>query len=165
MLISVIGGSQCSPEEARWAEEVGRGLARRGATVVCGGLGGVMHAACKGARSAGGHTIGILPGDSRDSANPCVEIPIITGIGYARNSIVAKTGEAVIAIGGSFGTLSEIAYALQAGTPVIGLNTWSLCKDGQVQEHIIVAKGPVDAVKKAISTAEANTAARGAGKA
>ena len=164
MFISVIGGSQCSQEEALWAEEVGRGLARSGATVVCGGLGGVMEAVCKGAKSAGGRTIGILPGDRRDSANSCVDIPIVTGIGYARNSIVAKSGEAVIAIGGSYGTLSEIAYALQCGIPVIGLNTWSLCRNGQAEEHIVVARSPAEAVEKAISAARSCATGRGADK-
>ena len=165
MFISVIGGSQCSTEEAVWAEAVGRGLAEKGATVICGGLDGVMLAACKGARSAGGSTIGILPGDSRDEANPYVEIPVVTGIGYARNSIVAKSGEAVIAVGGSYGTLSEIAYALQCGIPVIGLNTWSLSRNGKVRKDIVIAQGPEDAVEKAVSAARACAAKRGAARA
>ena len=153
--ISVIGGSQCSPEVTRLAEEVGRELAKRGATVVCGGLGGVMEAVCRGARQMGGQTIGILPRDDPNKANPWVEIPIVTGMGYARNSIVVKTGLAVIAIDGAFGTLSEIGHALGQTDPlsVIGLNTWTLSKNGEVDQTIVPAKDPVDAVEKALAAA------------
>ena len=151
--IAVIGSSQCSPLEARLAEEVGRELARRGAVLVCGGLGGVMEAACRGASSEGGITIGILPGDSRHAANLYVEIPIVTGTGYARNLAVVKSGQAVIAVGGSYGTLSEISHALQSGIPVIGLNTWSLSRDGKQEDSIIPAQSAVEAVDKALSLA------------
>ena len=151
--IAVIGSSQCSPLEARLAEEVGRELARRGAVLVCGGLGGVMEAACRGASSEGGITIGILPGDSRHAANLYVEIPIVTGTGYARNLAVVKSGQAVIAVGGSYGTLSEISHALQSGIPVIGLNTWSLSRDGKQDDSIIPAQSAVEAVDKALSLA------------
>ena len=119
---------------------MGREIARRGAVLVCGGLGGVMEAACKGAGGEGGLTIGILPGDSRQDANPYVQIPIVTGIGYARNVAVVKSAQAVIAIDGSYGTLTEIGYALQSGIPVIGLNTWSLSIDGQADKNIILCK-------------------------
>jgi uncharacterized protein (TIGR00725 family) len=129
MFIAVIGGSRCSNEHAAIAQKVGRELALRGATLVCGGLGGVMQAACKGARSAGGVTIGILPGDDAADANEYVQIPIVTGLGYARNSIVVKSAQAVIAIDGEYGTLSEIAYAMQYGVPVVGLDTWSLATE------------------------------------
>jgi len=149
--IAVIGGNQCSPQEARLAEEVGRELARRGAILVCGGLGGVMEAACRGASSEGGITIGILPGDSRQAANPYVQIPIVTGLGYARNLAVVKSAQAVIAIDGSYGTLSEISHALQNGIPVIGLNTWSLSINGQQDKSIIPAQNAVEAVNKALS--------------
>jgi len=152
-LIAVIGGSQCSVQEARLAEEVGRELARRSAILVCGGLGGVMEAACRGASSEGGVTIGILPGESRQSANPYVQVPIVTGIGYARNVAVVKSAQAVIAIGGSYGTLSEIGHALQGGIPVISLNTWSLVKNGQPDNSIIPAQNPVDAVDQALNMA------------
>ncbi len=148
--VAVIGGSQCSPQEAKLAEAVGRELARRGVTLVCGGLGGVMKAACKGARCEGGITIGILPGDSRRQANPYIQIPIVTGIGYARNAIVVKSAQAVIAVGGSYGTLSEIGHALQNDIPVIGLNTWSLSRNAQPENSIIPAKDPTDAVGKAL---------------
>ena len=150
-LIAVIGGGQCTKEEAKVAEEVGRELARHGAILVCGGLGGVMEAACRGASAEGGITIGILPGDNRRAANPYVQIPIATGMGYARNIAVVKSAQAVIAIGGSYGTLSEIAYALQYGIPVIGLNTWSLSRNGQQDSSIILAQKPEDAVSLALS--------------
>ena len=135
------------------AEEVGRELARQEAILVCGGLGGVMEAACKGAQAEGGITIGILPGESRQAANPYVQIPIATGIGYARNVAVVKSAQAVIAVGGSYGTLSEISHALQGGIPVIGLNTWSLSRNNQTDNSIISAQKPIEAVNKAISLA------------
>ena len=153
-IIAVIGGSQCSKEEARLAEEVGRELARRGAILVCGGLGGVMEAACRGASSEGGTTIGILPGESRQAANPYVQIPIVTGMGYARNVAVVKSAQAVIAIAGSYGTLTEIGHALQSDIPVIGLNTWALSKNGQQVNSIIPAQNPTEAVNKALSLAK-----------
>jgi uncharacterized protein (TIGR00725 family) len=148
--IAVIGGGNCSPQVAALAEEVGREIARNGAILVCGGLGGVMEAACKGASSEGGLTIGILPGDNRQAANPYVQIPIVTGIGQARNAAVVKSAQAVIAINGSYGTLSEIGHALQRGIPIIGLNTWSLSIGGQVDGSIIPADNPKEAVNKAI---------------
>ncbi len=148
--IAVIGGSQCSKKEARLAEEVGQELARRGAILVCGGLGGIMKAACKGASSAGGTTIGILPGESSQTANPYVQIPIVTSLGEARNVIVVKSAQAVIAVGGSYGTLSEISYALKNGIPVIGLNTWSLSRNGRQDKSIIPAQSPAEAVDKAL---------------
>ena len=149
--IAVIGSGDCSPQEARLAEDTGRELARHGAVLVCGGLGGVMAAACRGATLAGGLTIGILPGDSRRSANPYVQIPIVTNLGEARNVIVVKTAQAVIAIGGGYGTLSEIGHALKNNIPVVGLNTWQLFRDGIPEAAIITAKDPADAVHKAIS--------------
>ncbi len=150
-LIAVIGGSQCTKEEAQTAEEVGRELARHGAILVCGGLGGVMEAVSKGASAEGGITVGILPGDNRQAANPYIQIPIVTGIGYARNVAVVKSAQAVIAIDGNYGTLSEIAYALQSGIPVVGLNTWSLSKNGQPENSIILAQNATEAVNKALS--------------
>ena len=149
--IAVIGGNQCSPQEAQLAEEVGRELAREGIILVCGGLGGVMEAACRGASSEGGITIGILPGDSRQAANRYVQIPIVTGLGYARNLVVVKSAQAIIAIDGSYGTLSEISHALQSGIPVIGLNTWALSRNNQQDNSITPAQNAVEAVNKAIS--------------
>jgi len=150
--IAVIGGGQCSVQEVKLAEAVGGELARRGAILVCGGLGGVMEAASKGASAEGGMSIGILPGDNRHLANPYIQIPIVTGIGYARNVAVVKSAQAVIAIGGNYGTLSEIGHALQSGIPVIGLNTWSLSRNGQPDNLIIPAQDPTDAVNKALSS-------------
>ncbi|MFC1985435.1 TIGR00725 family protein [Chloroflexota bacterium] len=152
-IIAVIGGGQPSAEEARVAEEVGHELARQGAILVCGGLGGVMEAACRGANLQGGVTIGILPGDSPRTANPYVQIPIITGMGYARNIAVVKSARAVIAVGGSYGTLSEIAHALQSNIPVIGLNTWSLSRNGKQDNSITLAQNPAEAVNKALELA------------
>ena len=151
--IAVIGGSQCSKKEAQLAEEVGRELARRGAILVCGGLGGIMKAACKGASSGGGTTIGILPGESSQTANQYVQIPIVTGLGEARNVIVVKSVQAVIAIGGGYGTLSEISHALRNSVPVIGLNTWSLARNGRQDKSIIPAQSPIEAVEKALDLA------------
>jgi uncharacterized protein (TIGR00725 family) len=150
IFIAVIGGSECSPEAAKLAEAVGREIARQGAVLVCGGLGGVMEAACRGASQEGGLTIGVLPGDNRRTANPYVQIPIVTSIGYARNVAVVKSAQAVIAIDGSYGTLSEIGHALQSGIPVIGLNTWALSINGQEDKAIIPAENAKDAVSKAI---------------
>ena len=154
MIVSVIGGSRCSHRDAELAEEVGAELARRGVILVCGGLTGVMAAACKGARSAGGMTVGILPGSRREDANPYVDIPIVTGIGEARNVIVVCSGQAVIAIGGEYGTLSEIAYARRNKIPVVGLNTWALSKDGKQDGSIIIAQDARDAVDKALAAIE-----------
>ncbi len=152
-IIAVIGGGNCTKKEAKLAEEVGRQLARRGVTLVCGGLGGIMEAACKGASLAGGTTVGILPGDKSQTANPYVQIPIVTNMGYARNIAVVKSAQAVIAIGGSYGTLSEISHALQSGIPVIGLNTWSLSRNGREDKSIIPAKDAAEAVDKALNLA------------
>ena len=152
--IAVIGGAEPSSQELMIAEEVGREIARNGAVLVCGGLGGVMEASCKGAASEGGMTIGILPGEIRRAANPYVQIPIVTGMGYARNVIVVKSAQAVIAIDGSYGTLSEISHALQSGIPVIGLNTWSLAKNNQPDNGIIPAQNAAEAVDKAVSLIE-----------
>lgn len=152
-VIAVIGGSQCTAEEARAAETVGREIAKQGAILVCGGLGGVMEAACRGASAEGGLTIGILPGDNRQTANPHVQVAIVTGIGYARNAVVVKSAQAVVAIGGSYGTLSEIAHALQSGIPVVGLNTWTLGRNGQQDSSVIPVQSPEDAASLALSLA------------
>jgi len=151
MIIGVIGDSSCPTEEAKLAESVGELLAQRGATIVCGGLGGVMEAVCRGAKSKGGLTIGILPGKNSSTANPWVDIPVVTGLGEARNVVVAKSAQAIIAIGGNYGTLSEIAYALKSSIPVIGLNTWSLARNGQEDDSIIKVQSATEAVDKAIS--------------
>ena len=140
------------------AEAVGRELARQGAAVACGGLSGIMEAVCRGAKSAGGVTIGILPGRAAADANSYVDIPIVTNMGYSRNAIVVYTGRAVIAVGGAYGTLSEIAFALSEDIPVVGLETWPLSRNGDgqpVDAAIIRALDPVDAVEKALAAAAA----------
>jgi len=154
MIIAVIGNSSCSPEEAKLAETVGEQLAQRGATVICGGLSGVMEAVCRGAKSRGGVTVGVLPGEDARMANSWVDIPVVTGTGEARNVAVVKSAQAVIAIGGGYGTLSEIAYALKSNIAVVGLNTWSLSLNGQVLNAIIRVSNPTEAVDKAVAVAE-----------
>jgi hypothetical protein len=155
MMISVIGGDHAPPEALKMAEDVGRELAKRECALVCGGRGGVMEAACRGARAEGGHTIGILPTVDATGMNPYVEFPIITALGYARNAVVVLSGSAVIAIDGSYGTLSEIAHALQYGKPVVLLASWTFSADGHEIPPVIHAADPVDAVEKAIAAARA----------
>jgi uncharacterized protein (TIGR00725 family) len=149
-IIAVVGGGTCSPQEAAVAEAVGRLLAEVGAALICGGLGGVMAAACRGARSAGGLTIGVLPGFSAGDANPYVDIPIVTGLGEARNLVIVRTAAAVIAVGGEFGTLSEIAFALKLGRPVIGLGTWELAREGRPSQAIVRVETAEEAVRLAL---------------
>ncbi len=120
-LVAVVGGSTCTPREAEWAAAVGRLVAERGAVLVCGGLGGVMEAAARGAKQAGGLTIGILPGADAGDANASIDVPLATGMGEMRNALIVRVAHAVIAIGGGWGTLSEIALARRTDTPVIGL--------------------------------------------
>ena len=161
MIISVIGGSEPTAEIALLAEQVGSELAKRGVTMVCGGLGGVMEAACRGAKSAGGTTIGILPGSDPGNANQWVDIPICTGLGHARNVIVVNSGRAAIAVDGAYGTLSEIAHALADGIPVIGLKTWELAQNGKSDRSISVADSPADAVEKALQAANLRDSTHG----
>ena len=161
MIISVIGSSTAKPEHAALAEEVGRELARRGIMVACGGMTGVMEAACRGAKAEGGTTIGILPGRRGSPYNSFVDIPIFTTLGYARNIIVVHSGEACIAIGGAFGTLSEIGYAMDAKIPVVALSTWELAVKGDgdpIVDGMIPADDPMDAVNKAVAAATATAA-------
>jgi len=143
--ISVIGGGQCGAAEYASAMEVGRLVAEAGATLVCGGLSGIMEAAARGAKEAGGPTIGILPGHDRGLANPYVDHVITTGIGHARNLAVVSSGDAVIAVGGSYGTLSEIGLAARIGRPVVILSGWRLQND-QGTEGIWYAATPREAV-------------------
>ena len=152
-MIAVIGGGECDPETARRAEIVGRLVAEAGGVVVCGGLGGVMEAACRGAKQAGGLTLGILPGTDRNSANPFVDIALPTGLSEARNCLVVRIAQAVIAIGGEFGTLSEIGFALKLGIPVIGLGTWDLGKEGRRIPCLQEALNPEQAVRLALESA------------
>ncbi len=124
--VAVVGTGDATAMLAGLAEQVGSELARAGATIVCGGLGGVMEAACRGARSAGGATVGILPGSDRAAANEWVQIVVATGLGELRNGLIIRAVDAVVAIGGSYGTLSEVALALKAEVPVVGLQTWAI---------------------------------------
>jgi uncharacterized protein (TIGR00725 family) len=125
--IAVIGpGRDARAEELAAAEEAGAAIADAGATLVCGGLGGVMEAACRGARSRGGFTVGLLPGTDREDANGWVVLALPTGLGEARNALVVRAADALIAVGGAYGTLSEIALALKAGKPVFGLSSWDI---------------------------------------
>jgi hypothetical protein len=124
--IGVIGEGVCSARTAREAERVGAAIARAGAVLLCGGLRGVMEAASRGAARAGGTVVGVLPGFRAEDANPWVTIPIVTGLDQARNVILVRSSDALVAVGGLYGTLSEIALALKFDTPVVGLRTWRL---------------------------------------
>jgi uncharacterized protein (TIGR00725 family) len=124
--VGVIGGSQASAAELAAAEEVGRQVAKRGYVLVCGGMRGVMEAAARGAAAMGGTVIGILPGKSLADANPYVSVAIATGLGYMRNGLVVLNSDALVAVGGSYGTLSEIAYAGVFSRPVFGIGTWTV---------------------------------------
>ncbi len=150
MIIAVVGGEEAPPEALAQAEAVGRELARRGCTLICGGRGGVMEAACRGAREAGGRTVGVLPGTDRSEMNPYVELAIVSGVGRARNLIVVLSADAVIAVDGGYGTLSEIGFALQYGKPVVGLATWSLSQPDGEQAPIVRCEDPIEAVAIAI---------------
>jgi hypothetical protein len=146
--IGVIGAGSCDEAAAAMAYEIGKGVAEAGYTLVCGGLGGVMEAACQGAYDAGGLTVGILPGDSAEAANPYVKIPIVTGLGLARNVIIVRSSQVLIAVSGGPGTLSEIAFALQLHVPVVSLKSFS------VSEQVIRARDPQHALQEALKLAE-----------
>ncbi len=151
LYVAVVGGGRADEATCAVAESLGRELARRGAVVVCGGLGGVMEAACRGAKAEGGTTLGILPTDDRRSANPYVDLAVATGMGEGRNVVVARTADVVVAVAGEFGTLSEIALALRMGKPVVGLSTWGLTRDGQPVDAVVPADGPADAAALAFA--------------
>lgn len=129
-MVGVIGASVIDQDDYDTAYMVGRLIAKQGAILICGGLSGTMEAACKGAKEAGGTTVGILPGNNVQDANPYVDFPVATGLGYGRNLLIVNTAQSLIAISGRYGTLSEIAFALQSGKPVFGLGTWDI--DGVV---------------------------------
>jgi hypothetical protein len=153
--VAVSGGARADAASCRVAEAVGRELALRGAVVVTGGLGGAMEAACRGASSAGGLTIGILPSDDRDDANPWVDVAIPTGLGEGRNALLVRAADAVVAVAGEFGTLSEIALALRLGRPVVGLGTWELGRGGRPVPAIVAASTPAEAAESAVALARA----------
>jgi hypothetical protein len=150
----VIGPGDAGPGEVfETAEEMGRLLAEAGAVVVCGGLGGVMEAVCRGARSAGGLTLGILPGSDRREANPYVEVAVPTGLGEARNALVVRSADVVVAVAGGYGTLSEIAFALRDGTPVVGVGTWELARGGEPDSGIVRVGDAAEAARTALELA------------
>jgi uncharacterized protein (TIGR00725 family) len=142
-IIGLIGAGVADERTLANAEAVGRLIAKRGALLVCGGLGGVMEAAARGANAEGGTVIGILPQNEKNEANPYIDIPIATGFGEGRNVVIVRTADALVAIGGEYGTLSEIAFALTMGKPVIGLNTWDI-------QGVIKVEHEADAVRKAL---------------
>lgn len=147
-IIGVIGGSQCSPEIVSLAEEIGGLIAEKGGILICGGLSGVMEAVCRGAKKQHGLTIGVLPGDLKSEANPYVDIPITTGMRDARNIIIVRSSDAVIAINGEYGTLSEISFCLKFDIPIIGLKTW------EIDRGIVLVSNPQEAVNKAFDLAK-----------
>jgi uncharacterized protein (TIGR00725 family) len=143
-IIGVIGGRRTEKSLLKEAEEAGRLIAQNGAALVCGGLGGVMEAASRGAKAGGGLTVGILPQNDAKEANQFIDIPIVTGLGIGRNVIIARTADALIAVGGAYGTLSEIAFALQMGKPVAGIKTWDI-------KGVIPSENAADAIEKILA--------------
>jgi uncharacterized protein (TIGR00725 family) len=148
-----VGSGEAAPDELAVAEEAGAAVGAAGCGLVCGGLGGVMEAACRGARSRGGLTLGLLPGLDREAANGWVVVAVPTGLGEARNALVVRSGDAVVAIGGGWGTLSEIALALKAGLPVVGMGTWEPVLDGEVASGVVTTDDPRFAVAEALRLA------------
>ncbi|MFI5323022.1 MAG: TIGR00725 family protein [Thermodesulfobacteriota bacterium] len=147
IVIGVIGAGYAEEEERATAFEVGKEIARKRCALICGGKGGVMEAACRGAKTERGLTIGVIPDDFKNDANPYVDIPVVTGMGHGRNIIVVRSSDALIAIGGGFGTLSEIAFALRLEIPVVGIKTWD------VSSEIKRAEYPGEAVEMAVGLA------------
>lgn len=149
-VVSIVGGADCTSDERLAAEEVGYQLASHGVVILTGGRGGVMEAASKGAQEAGGITVGVLPGGDHLGGNDYLSIAIPTGLGEGRNVVVALAGHVVIAIGGTHGTLSEIAHALRAGRRVIGLNTWTAVDKGGEHLDLLIAQSADEAVNLAL---------------
>lgn len=153
--LGVVGAFNCDEATAALAEEVGAGIARRGGILICGGGGGVMEAAARGARSAGGIVLGILPGDSPRSGNRYLTLAVATGLGEARNAVIARSADALIAVGGEYGTLSEVALALKMGKPVAGLKTWEIKPPRELARGIIHLNTAAEAVEYALRAAAA----------
>jgi uncharacterized protein (TIGR00725 family) len=153
--LAVIGSGVPERERDAQAEAVGRELARRGAVLVCGGLGGVMDAACRGARGAGGTTVGLLPGPDRAGASAHLAVALPTGMGELRNGLIVRAADAVIAVGGEYGTLSEIGFALKLGRPVVGLGTWELHRQGRVVDAVVTVADAAGAVERALALSAA----------
>lgn len=153
-LIGVIGGQRPDEEFLALAEEVGRLIAQRGSAVICGGLSGVMEAACKGAKEAGGLTVGVIPTIDKADANPYVDVVIATGLGTARNVVIVRSADAIIAIDGSFGTLSEISHAFEQGKKVVSLGSWDMRKMEIPGDLFYVAESPAEAVEIAMMNSD-----------
>ena len=145
-LVAVCGESDPQTSLADLAVELGRGIAQRDAVLICGGLTGVMEHAARGARAAGGLTIGLLPGDNPDEANEYIDLAIATGLGHARNAVLARTADGVVALGGGLGTLSEIALALRNRRPTIGIQTWRFDRQGRTEPELPIAANVNDAL-------------------
>ncbi len=150
----MVGPGQAQSEDRATAEAVGAQVAGAGAILVCGGLGGVMEAACRGARTAGGHTVGLLPGEDRHAANPWVSLALPTGLGEARNVLLVRAADALVAIGGGWGTLSEIALALRLDKRVVGLGTWTPAHEYAGGPGVVVAHDAHEAVRMAMESIE-----------
>lgn len=164
LTLGVVGGGSCSEPESKMAFETGRQIARSGGVLICGGGGGAMEAACAGAKTAGGTTIGIIPGTAPDAShpNPHVDFALYSGMGQARNQIIILSSDAVIAVGGEWGTLSEIAMAMKYGVPVVLLASWSLeGPDGEGLDDLERAASPKEAVAKAVRLAQGSQARPG----
>lgn len=153
-VIAVVGPGEADTATCDRAEIVGQAVATAGADLVCGGLGGVMEAACRGARSAGGRTIGILPGGERAGANPHVDVVIPTGLGEARNVVVVRTADALIAVSGGWGTLSEIALAAKLARPIVGVGTWRVRLPDGSDDGLARTDDPAAAVALALRALE-----------
>jgi uncharacterized protein (TIGR00725 family) len=151
--IGVLGPNTTTDEQAQLGGEVGRKIAEAGAILFCGGLGGMMRAAAEGTKSAGGQTVGMLPGIGKQDANEFIDIAIPTDLGAYRNALLVRSCDAVIAIHGEYGTLSEIAFALRLGVPVVGLHTWSVSRDGKPDPGIHIAHSAEEAVSLAVQLA------------
>lgn len=150
-VVAIVGAGHAEGDDRTAAHAIGRELASAGVTIVCGGLGGVMEAACAGAVEAGGTTIGLLPGTDRAAANPHVRVAIPTGLGEARNTLVVRAADVVVAVGGEYGTLSEIAFALKTGVPVVGLGTWQLVRHGAIDPGIVEGTDAADVVDRVLA--------------
>jgi len=148
--VAVVGSGEPGTAHDQAAEIVGRQVAEAGAVLVCGGLGGVMEAACRGAALAGGLTVGLLPGHDRAAANQWVRAVVPTGLGEMRNCLIVQSADVLIAVGGEYGTLSEVAFALKLGRPVVGVSTWSLTRPDGTSDHGIVVVDAESAVATAL---------------
>jgi uncharacterized protein (TIGR00725 family) len=146
-LVAVCGESDPQTSLANLAFELGRGIAERDAVLICGGLTGVMEHAARGARSAGGLTIGLLPGENPTEANEYIDVAIASGLGHARNAILARTADGIVVLGGGLGTLSEIALALRNGRPTVGIQTWRFDRDRRTEPDLPTAANPHDALE------------------